>query len=236
MKRPHHGSSISLQARFVLGLGTVLLPLVALALAAVLSMQGTITRFQRAIVTAQQDTSALAHLESTLRASAINDAVENRVANPRPAYDALVSSIESGFTDLEHRRRPAPEAHLVVTAGQEWQQARTVIDGLLGLSAPERAQLATEKMKVFRQHFYLSRDSLKEAIHLSELAVQSEFRQARQSQHQTFIVILSVCVLGALVVVAVGRLLARSVLVPLGALLDAATARKMPTSCFATPI
>jgi len=217
----------SLRTRFVLGMGIMLLPLVVLAGGALISLQSTIRAIDEVLQEASEEMAPIVRLQVLVRSAkeAIHDyfipgfgAADERghfLDLSRQVEEAFQQVIAGDFDLAEERAR-------VLAAREHWERGRRIADVLFAV--PKPADNANAIRQLERLDAYLDRalTQLNQVLNLSLGEMGGHLEQAHAARRRTLLIIASVFVVGLGTAILVGMALARSVLLPLRALEEAA--------------
>ncbi len=218
----------SLQTRFVLGMGVMLLPLVVVAVGAFLSLQSVIAAFDEVVQEASVEIANVARLQVLIRRArgvahdyfipGLGDEGE------RQRFLDLNQEVEKAFQEATPKTFPLEEERELIRSAQaEWERGRSIGEGILPIPNPSRNPIAVRGLERLDVHLERALDTLDRVHSLSMREMGAHLKKARDVRRTGLIVIAAVSLAGLAAAILVGTLLARSVLLPLHALEEAAT-------------
>jgi two-component system, cell cycle response regulator len=212
----HH---FSLRDRLVIGVGAMLLPLIALAGGAYLSFEGAIGTFERTENRRLEELFPLAQLDSLLSAS--NDLVENPTGiAPSEAsgrYRALSQNIDATIFAMLASPSQLPEKHtLLLQIQKKWLAARTDGDSMFLQTSVLTNTVKHQRIKSFDRSVTDAKSDVQQLNYLlSHLQTMDNLAQASQVK-QSVRQMIAIAFLFAIAIVALSaKWLAQHTLVPM---------------------
>ena len=213
----------SVQNRFLLGLGVMLLPLVVLAVVSLLALQSAIATVDDVVEEATQELAVVLRLHILVqRASiALHDFLIHDYGDPAARARFLQASrnADSAFQDAAAAPFDLPqERTLVREAQEEWQQSKSIGETILGLSRNMRQATAAQEMDRLDPHIDRALELLSQVQELAESEMDGQVMVGYGVRRRVLVGIVTVFALGLGAAILVGTLLTRSILLPLRAL------------------
>jgi diguanylate cyclase (GGDEF)-like protein len=205
----------------------MLLPLVVLAGGAVISLQRTIRAVDGIVQEASEEMAFSVRLQLLIRRA--KDVIHDYfipgfgTADERGRFLDLSRQVEESFQQaIAGDFDLAEERAAILAAREEWERGRRIADALFTLPSP--ADNATAIRQLERLDAYLDRalTQLNQVHNLSLWEMGSHLQQAHATRQRALLIIASVFVVGLAFAILVGMALARSVLLPLRTLEEAA--------------
>jgi diguanylate cyclase (GGDEF)-like protein len=215
--------SLSLRARFLLGMGVMLLPLVVLAAMALFSFQSVTNAIDDVVQEAKEEFSTVLRLELLIQQAMIvaHDAIAQGLADP-VARERLIEAnrgVEKVFEDIGAGPFALPEERrLIQSAQEEWRQGRQLSEALF--VNPRAADDQTLLRELERAHAHHNRalERLDQVHALAQQEMNAQLAYAISVRRRILMGVASVFAVGLGIAIMVGRALARSVMTPLHAL------------------
>jgi diguanylate cyclase (GGDEF)-like protein len=210
----------SLRARFILGMGVMLLPLVVLAVAASFSLQRVIVAFDDVVQEAFEEIALISRLQLLIRRAKIvmHDHFIlglNDREGPQRFLD-LSRQVERGFEDANTARFDlVNERVLIRSAQEEWQRAQTIGRAILAIPNPVRDPAALKELARLDAYLEQAQDMLDQVRNLAQGEMTEQLGVAYSVRRRALLVIVLVFMVGFGTAAIVGRALALSVLRPL---------------------
>lgn len=219
MKMPWFRQS-SLRSRFLLGMGVMLLPLVVLALVAVLALQSAIAAIDDVVEEASKELAVILRLHIQVQSASLvmHDYLIAGHGNPEARKHFLQVSQEVDRSFQNAARGPfglGEERALIQAAQEEWVQGKGAGENLLHVSRSLREASAVHGMDRLDAHIDRALDLLNRVQTLSQGEMDSRLAMAHGVRRRVLFVIVTVFALGLGAAILVGTQLARSVLHPL---------------------
>jgi two-component system, cell cycle response regulator len=215
-------SHLSLRNRLIIGVGAMLLPLMALAGAAFLSFESAIGKFESTENKRLEELFPLAQLDSLLTES--NNLVENTLssnsANNQTRFETVSQNIDATLYALLASPSQLPDKRtFVLRIQKQWLLARNQADSLF--VTPKALKTAAKQKKVDSFGGYVT-DAVSD-IHqlnylLSHLQTTDNLAQASQDKQRVRLIIAIVFIGAIAIVIISARVLSQQILVPLGLL------------------
>ena len=208
---------LPLRIRFLVGLGAMLVPLLALTVTAVFTIGALGRALDRTvddIVT--RNMMPLAHLQrDILRLTApLHDYLLGHADRRR--FDTLAAHVDEGFQKLlTEPTQGNGRTRLIQKAQQQWQAARPVAESILAIPQPrDRHELMLE-MKVFTDRTAIAVDLLEQAHQLMHQRIDHQLTSTRRLRQHALPLILTVLIVGIAIAAAGSAVLTRAVLRPM---------------------
>ena len=166
------GISLSLRARFLVGMGVMLLPLVVLAVMALFSFQSVTNAIDDVVQEAKEELSTVLRLELLIQQTMIvaHDAIAQGLADP-VARERLVEAnrgVEKVFADIGAGPFALPEERrLIQSAQEEWRQGRQLSEALFVNPRPSGDQALLRELERAHAHHNRTLESLDQVHTLS---------------------------------------------------------------------
>ncbi len=226
MKIPglHH---TSLRTRFIMGMGVMLLPLVILTIGAVISLQSAIKALNDVVQESTDEIARVLRIQILVqRASvAVHDylIMGHGDLGERGRFGQMNQRVDRAFEDAAtgHFALSAERA-LVQSAEAEWQQARNIAEGILSIPNPVGNATAIRAIERLDAHIDRALDRLDQVHSLAKGEMAQQLGLAYAIRRRALIIIATVFAVGLGAAILVGMALARSILLPLRALEEAA--------------
>lgn len=215
--------SLSLRARFLLGMGVMLLPLVVLAAMALLSLRSVTDAIDDVVHEAKEELSTVLRLELLIQQAMIvaHDAIAQGLADP-VARERLVEAnrgVHKGFEDIGVGPFALPEERrLIQSAQEEWRQGRQLSEALFVHPRPSDGQALLRELERAHAHHNRALESLDRVHMLAQQEMNAQLAYVTSVRRKILIGVASVFAVGLGFAIMVGRALARSVMTPLHAL------------------
>jgi len=205
----------SIQFRLALGLGVMLLPLIALGVTGFWSSQNTAKALENVLQIEQEELQPVQALQrlALLAAMPPNDYLILGESSERVEFDKLQHEVNAAFNALRHSKVASKSATrgLLDEAFLGWEKAQPIGQEILSIERPLGRTGASAQMKAFDAHIDQIADTLNrlyEKIREENIRLEIE---ARQLQHRATLFSSAIFLLAALTVLAVGLLVFRSV-------------------------
>jgi diguanylate cyclase (GGDEF)-like protein len=218
--------SLSVRARVMLSVAAMLLPMLALAGISTLAMEGTLDRFTGTADEALDDTIPLVRLQGLVLRVERNGlyAVWNPEEEALTRYERAKTEMVAGFDSLQ-KEALTEERGLVARASGSAQRTVLAFDVFLA-TRPENLELApsaqtTQQSQVIQLNTDAAVEALERAERISRADMLSEYAAAKALEGRTRTAVIAIALLGLLIAVAGGFVLARSVVRPLHRLREA---------------
>ncbi|MHB1127006.1 MAG: diguanylate cyclase [Bacillota bacterium] len=208
----------SLGSRFIVGTGIMLLPLVIMAFSSFFSFQESIVSFNKIAEETSAELAPIVDLHKNLLKSMLpaHDYLANGSPEERIEFNSLSQRVDAAFVQtLKAPFAEAEEMDLVLSAREEWEQARSITEAVLALPLPVGNHEAA--LELDRGDAYIARASaaLDQAYDLGDQEMKAELAETYSEKERLLYTIGLIFVLGLAVALAAGILLARSILIPL---------------------
>jgi diguanylate cyclase (GGDEF)-like protein len=219
--------ALSLRARFLLGMGVMLLPLVVLAGIALVSFQGVTNALDDVVQEATEELSAVLRLELLIQQAMIvaHDAIAQGLAEA-VVRERLVEAnrgVRKAFEDIAAGPFALPEERrLIQSAQEEWRQGQQLGEALLANPRPPDGQALLKEMERAHAHHTRALEMLDQVHILSQQEMNAQLAYAVSARRGVLFGIASVFVVGLGIAIVVGAALTRSIMTPLRALQTAA--------------
>ena len=213
----------SLYKRFIIGVGTMLLPLVGLAVGAFVSLESAINAIETTENQALEDLFPISNLETLiLETSALTQTYLSqggtteyeRFLRLRRQADHALQSIVKVPNDLPERRS------LLQTTLQEWEKVLSLSETIFARPYPKGdVRTIQQDRKELNKHTDQAIKSLKQLNNLVlQFQVSDNLAQAKRVKQRVRLIIATVFGLGLILAAIAGWLLSRSILRPLAVL------------------
>ncbi len=214
--------AVSLRTRFVLGVAVMLLPLALLGASAFVSLRNMAAAFEAALDDPMREMHAIMQLQLRVQMAAMppNDYLIHGETAERENFSRQSAAVERDFDEVLTLMTLWPaQQELLQSARSEWRQARRIAESLLALPAPVGNPAAARAMKRMDGHIDEAAAILGRAHALTQRELDEATAQARGiDRHALALIVSGVGVLGLIIAIGSGLLLARFVLLPLRAL------------------
>jgi len=217
------GISLSLRARFLVGMGVMLLPLVVLAVMALFSFQSVTNAIDDVVQEAKEELSTVLRLELLIQQTMIvaHDAIAQGLADP-VARERLVEAnrgVEKVFADIGAGPFAlVEERRLIQSAQEEWRQGRQRSEALFVSPRPAGDQALLRELERAHAHHNRTLESLDQVHTLAQQEMNAQLAYAISVRRKILIGAGSVFAVGLGIAIMVGTALARSVMTPLHSL------------------
>ena len=217
------GISLSLRARFLVGMGVMLLPLVVLAVMALFSFQSVTNAIDDVVQEAKEELSTVLRLELLIQQTMIvaHDAIAQGLADP-VARERLVEAnrgVEKVFADIGAGPFAlVEERRLIQSAQEEWRQGRQRSEALFVNPRPAGDQALLRELERAHAHHNRTLESLDQVHTLAQQEMNAQLAYAISVRRKILIGAGSVFAVGLGIAIMVGTALARSVMTPLHSL------------------
>lgn len=208
---------LPLRIRFLVGLGAMLVPLLALTAAAVFTI-GALSRALHQTVddVVTRSMMPLTHLQrDILRLTApLHDHLLGHADRRR--FDTRVAHIDEGFDRLlAGPGLGSGKTQLIEEARQHWQAARPVAEAMLAIPRPQDRHELMLEMKVFTDHTARAVEFLEQAHQRMHAQIDRQLASARRLRQHALPLILTALIVGIAIAAAGSALLTRAVLRPM---------------------
>lgn len=217
----------SLRARILTGISIMLLPLLGLAVGALLGINSVIGGFNEAVLEVRGEKEPIMALEiAILRAEMpANDYLIHGESAERDQFARLSERVDHLFKRLETAPFARAEERALVGSAQEaWWKVRLISEKLLLLPQPVGDAAAASEMKRMDAQFERAIELLGRADELADTEIEEELAKTTATGRTVLQVVFGVFGLGFTVVIVVGAALAWSILTRVKALSDGARA------------
>lgn len=217
--------SLSVRARLGASVAAMVLPLLALSGTAATALGGTLDRFAETADEAIEEALPLARLQTLV--IQVERSGMSALVDPSPAvrsdHETARRQMREAFADLEEGTL-TEEGELVASASRSAEDAALLLEAAMGGSATERDKtlMAPPEWSAIAGHTEAALRALAEAEQLASADIVEEYAEAQQVERRTVVWIVVVVLAGLLLAVAGGVHVTRVVLMPLGALREAA--------------
>lgn len=223
---PSDRRKLSLRARFVLGLGAMLLPLALLGAGALFSLRDTGGALHEVVEEAIGEIHPVVHLQVLALQAAMppNDYLIHGDPAKREHFARLGWELDRAFeAALAGPFALAQERELIRSARQEWRQARSLAGALLALPRPVGNPAAARDMERMDAHVDRAVDLLQRVHDLAHREMEEALVRAAAVERRALFLLAAAFGLGLAIAAGAGVLLARSVLLPVRALKESAS-------------
>jgi diguanylate cyclase (GGDEF)-like protein len=214
-------SAGSLRARFVVGMGLTLVPIMLVAATSTIALQRSLATIHEVVEEASGELAVLlrlqvlleranAAIQSCLSGSAGGRASCYGFRDSRQVVDAAFRGAATAPFALEEERA------LLHSAWEQWQRAGDIGESILATS--DAATVLSREVGALHAHLDRAIAMLERAHRLSEWEMSASLVTVRSTRRRTTFIILAVLALAVLISSAGGVLLARSILVPVNML------------------
>jgi two-component system, cell cycle response regulator len=226
VKLPELGQT-SLRTRFIMGMGVMLLPLMVLAGGAFLYFEHVIRVFDQVVQEASQEIAGVVQIQLLVRRVKI---VLHDYFIPgfgdlreRQRFIEVSQEVDKAFQDIGARAFDLPqERDLIRSAQEEWQLGRRIGEVLLTTASPAKSVIAARQVERFDAHLDRATDLLQQLHALAHWEMDQHLAEVHTIRRRAVFVTGMVFVVGLGAAFLVGTALARSILLPLRALEEAA--------------
>ena len=213
-------ASLSLRARFLVGMGVMLLPLVVLASLALFSFQNVTNAMDDMVDEATKELAIVQRLQFLIQRAMIadHDAMAEDPADPtaRARLNEAYRSVDKVFDDVHTGPFALPEERaLIQSAHEEWRQGRQLSEVLFAAPRPSFDQPFVRDMERAHAHHYRALEKLEQVHTLAQQEMNAQLAYAISLRRKIRIGAGLVFAVGLGIAIAVGTALARSVLTPL---------------------
>jgi two-component system, cell cycle response regulator len=212
----HH---LPLRSRLIIGVGAMLLPLIALAGAAYLSFESAIGKFESTENKRLEELFPLAQLDSLLTES--NDLIETTLqpnqAHNQTRFEALSQQIDATLFSMLASPSQLPEKRtLILQTQKQWLAARQDADMLFLNSAALKSTAKQQKIVSFRDHVAEAVNDLHQLDYLlSHLQTTDNLAQASQDKQHVRLIIAIAFLAAITMVIVSAKVLSQHILAPL---------------------
>lgn len=206
-----------LRDRFVAGVGWILLPVLGLAVVAVVALHGTLNSFETSVSRGQHEVVPLLSLQASATAGVGVDVLLRTTTDAPSRYQQQVSAVERGFSANSHYADP-DVAGAVTRAHAHYVSATAVISRWSALPVQQQNDSAIAARAEFATDIRQTRQALTPAITRTQKLARMGLVRSEQSFAQSVTLIIAVGLFAILAAVLIAIRLARSVLTPLGQL------------------
>ena len=217
----------SLRTRFILGVGVMLLPLIVLAAGALFTFQGVIRAFDQVVQESSVEISLAARFQVLLRRARIvlHDYFipDFGSEDERGRFLDTSRQIEEAFRQARTAASAQEkERTLIQTAYLDWQRARRIGEAILAIPNPGTNRTAARNLERMDAHLDRAQDMINNLQDLTMREMDRRLEEARKIRRSALLVVVLVFAVGLGAALLVGMALARSVLLPLRVLEEAA--------------
>jgi two-component system, cell cycle response regulator len=215
--RLRHRVAVSLRTRFLLGMGVMLLPLVALAAMALFSFQSVTNAIDDVVEEATEELALAQRLQILIQRAMIaeHDALAKESVE-RDRLSAAHQSVQKVFDDLRRGPFALPEERaLIQAAREEWQQGRQLSDVLFATPRPSLDQTFAREIERAHAHHNRALEQLEQVHTLAQQEMNAQLAYAISVRRKILVGVGLVFAVGLGIAVTVGMALSRSVLRPL---------------------
>lgn len=217
----------SLRARILTGIGIMLMPMLGLAVGALLGINSVNARFKDVVEEIHEKMHPIMALRIAILQAAMpaNDYLIHGESAERDKFARLSELVEHASKRVEAAPFAlAEESALIDSAHEAWRQARSISETLLALPRPVGDLAAASEMKRMDAHVDHAIDLLEQVHELADEKIEREFAKATATGRTVLQIVFGVFGLGFAVAVVVGTALAWSILARVKALSDGARA------------
>jgi diguanylate cyclase (GGDEF)-like protein len=221
----------SLRARILTGISIMLLPLLGLAIGALLGINSVNGSFKEVVEEVIEEMEPVVHLQIAILQAAMpaNDYLIHGESAERDKFARLSERVEHTFKRAEGGSFRLGEDRasigaLIGAAHEAWRQAQSIGEILLALPRPVGDAAAASEMKRMDAHVDHAVNLLARVHELADAEIEREFAKATATGNTVLQIVFGVFGLGFTVAVLVGTALARSILARVKALSDGARA------------
>lgn len=222
MKTPRFLQS-SLRSRFLLAMGVMLLPLVVLAVVAVLALQNAIGDIDDVVEEATRELAVVLRLHILVQRTSlvmhaylirghIDSGAQERFLQASQQVDRAFETAATAPFGL------AEERALIRAAGEAWRRSKAAGENLLNLPDRSRKVALAQEMERLDVEIDQTLDLLTRIQELTQLEMDQRLALAYGVRQRMLIFIVSVFAVGLVAAILVGMLLTHSILRPLHAL------------------
>lgn len=209
----------SLRNRFIVGMGVMLLPLVALGVGVFVSLESAISAFEKTEEETLEELFPLTHLESLIAKASVpaKNYLRHGDLAERDRFIRLSREVDSVFMAILMAGSSLPEKRALIQATQkEWQQARMSSEFIFAHPSAARNPKVTQELARLSTHTDQAVKSLDQLYKLlTHLEIADNLVQAQSIKQRVRLINLMVFGLGLGVAVVASLVLARSILLPL---------------------
>lgn len=207
----------SLKAKFIIGMGMMLFPLVVLSIGSFLSLHNVIAAFEEATEETIDEQLPIMQLRPLLLKATIP--VKNYVNFGEPEERGKFIIVSKETEQAFKTASSAPfalkeEKELVKSAYIEWQQSKLISEKILASPFPVTTNAGTE-IKLVDVHIDNALNNLNTLLKISQPEIAAELTEAHSIRKKTFLAIAIVFGISLVAAIGASLLLARSVLIPL---------------------
>ncbi|HWT79060.1 MAG TPA: diguanylate cyclase [Candidatus Methylomirabilis sp.] len=211
--------------RLILGMGVMLLPSVALAVVAFLSLQSAIRAMDSVVQEAIAEQAPVLRLQAAIHGTenAIHDYLIAGESREVSRFEFASQKVDSAFKDVT----AAPfelreERALVRTAREEWEAALRAGKTIMASPLPREHVIAKEENDSWDAHIGRATDLLNQFHGLAQQEMAQDLAAAHLVRRRALVIIGWVFALGLGMAILTGTALTRSILLPLQALEEGA--------------
>jgi diguanylate cyclase (GGDEF)-like protein len=217
-----HSRQLSLQNRLIIGMGAMLVPLVALGVGAFIYLESAVKAFEETAAEMDKQIFPLTRLQRLIEKA--SNPAEEYIFNGDPAernrFIYLSHLVDKTFADALSAPFAMPqEQALVLLAQNEWQQARTTSEAIFTRPYPvegESAALEMERLdNQLDEHTDRAVESINAVHNLARREIAEDLVHALVLKRKALLSIAIVFGLGLGTVLVVSIVLTRSILLPL---------------------
>jgi diguanylate cyclase (GGDEF)-like protein len=205
----------------------MLLPLLALGLGVFLSLQSVMEAFDDVIQEVLREMAPVARLQGQMRRARtyVHDFFIPGFGGPeeRRRFQTLARAIDATFAEIKSESFAVDEEwSLIQSARHEWERGRKVGDAMLVRPAGGHGAPPIPELQRLDSHFERVMELLDQVNAISQHELAHHLSLAYNARRRAFLGILAVFAVGLITAVAVGTVLARSILGPLRSLKEGA--------------
>ena len=217
----------SLRARILTGISIMLLPLLALAIAALLGINSVTASFKEVVEKVHEEIEPITALQIAIFQAAMpaNDYLIHGESAERDKFARLSDKVERVFRRVEGGSSThAEDRALIRSANVEWRQARLISERLLALPQPVGDTAAASDMKRMDAHVDRAVGLFGQLHELVDKEIEGEFTTATANGRTVLRAVFGVFALGFALAFSVGAAMAWSIVARVRALSEGARA------------
>lgn len=207
----------SLRARFIIGIGVMLLPLVAFIISAFVYFESTFSIFEEVAEETIEEQLPVVRLQTLIREAAMpaNDYLINGNPGEEKVFLQLSRNVDKAFEEAKAAPFALKEEKLLIeNAYKDWQEAQAISKEILAVPNPLEYQAGKYDMVRLDEQINQAVSKLEELYNLTYPEITVELDSARAIKQKAYLVNLLISVFGIGIAIATAMLLARSVILP----------------------
>ena len=218
---------MKLRTRLTIGMTVMLLPLLALGLGVFLSLQSVMGAFDEVIQEVLREMAPVARLQGQMRRARtyVHDFFIPGFSGPEEQrrFQTLGRAIDTTFAEIKSESFAVREEwSLIQSARDEWERGRKVGDALLVRPSSGQNLPPIGELQRLDTHLERAMELLDQVNAISQHELAHHLSLAYDARRRAFLGVLAVFAVGLIAAVAVGTVLARSILGPLKTLKEGA--------------